>query len=241
MILEQRLNDLKKEKSGLNRERDNLELRDYSFKRDDLAQSRQASESKLEGLEDALDVEKSKPAPDDARLAFLSDQVSRVQNELASIDRELREIDLWEQKDSEELAEIDSRLAGIKGDKQEAQTNINVQRARIVQLQQQQFEVEDKINRILIPETKEQEFKTLIAIAFAGLVGVVILGFFSIAHRDETVRRAIFSGESGIQFITLFSLVIAIILFGITGILGAKELAALLGGISGYILGRGTT
>ena len=40
---------------------------------------------------------------------------------------------------------------------------------------------------------------------------------------------------------TLFSLVIAIILFGITEILQAKELSALLGGISGYILGRVTT
>ena len=45
----------------------------------------------------------------------------------------------------------------------------------------------------------------------------------------------------GIQFITLFALVIAIILFGITGILEGKELSALLGGLSGYILGRSTT
>ena len=33
---------------------------------------------------------------------------------------------------------------------------------------------------------------------------------------------------------------IAIILFGITNILAGKELAALLGGLSGYILGRVT-
>jgi hypothetical protein len=41
------------------------------------------------------------------------------------------------------------------------------------------------------------------------------------------------------QFITIFSLVIAIILFGITGILESKELSALLVGLSGFILGRG--
>src|SRR6476620_2525461 len=52
------------------------------------------------------------------------------------------------------------------------------------------------------------------------------------------MRRAIFSGETGIQFLTLFSVVIAIILFGIINILEGKELAALLGGLSGYILGR---
>jgi hypothetical protein len=55
------------------------------------------------------------------------------------------------------------------------------------------------------------------------------------------VRLSIFSQQTGIQFITLFSLVIAIILFGILGILEAKELSALLGGISGYILGRATS
>lgn len=52
--------------------------------------------------------------------------------------------------------------------------------------------------------------------------------------------RQIFAGQAGIQFVTLFSLVIAIILFGIITILEGKELAALLGGLSGYILGRAT-
>jgi presenilin-like A22 family membrane protease len=69
---------------------------------------------------------------------------------------------------------------------------------------------------------------------------MVIFGFFVVALRDETVRREIFAGQAGIQFITLFSLVIAIILFGITDILEGKELSALLGGLSGYILGRST-
>src|ERR1043165_8065053 len=74
--------------------------------------------------------------------------------------------------------------------------------------------------------------------AFAALIAIVIGGFFLLASRDEVMRRAIFSGETGIQFLTLFSLVIAIILFGIINILEGKELAALLGGLSGYILGR---
>ena len=47
-----------------------------------------------------------------------------------------------------------------------------------------------------------------------------------------------FSNQQGLQFITLFSLVIAIILFGVLKILEAKELSALLGAISGYVLGR---
>ena len=76
---------------------------------------------------------------------------------------------------------------------------------------------------------------------FGALVGAVIIGFFLIAFLSREVRDAIFTGKSGIQFVTLFSLVIAIILFGVLKILEGKELAALLGGLSGYILGRGST
>jgi hypothetical protein len=86
--------------------------------------------------------------------------------------------------------------------------------------------------------TPEQEFKRTMSITFAVLIGLVIIGFFYLSYVDAAIRRAIFSGETGIQFLTLFSLVIAIILFGITSILQDKELAALLGGLSGYILGR---
>jgi hypothetical protein len=95
--------------------------------------------------------------------------------------------------------------------------------------------------RILQMRTPAQEFKSQLSIIFAALIAFVIIGFFVIASIDDKVRAAIFSGQSGIQFLTLFSLVIAIILFGITGILEGKELAALLGGLSGYILGRSTT
>src|SRR4029077_11079085 len=93
-------------------------------------------------------------------------------------------------------------------------------------------------NLALRYDQERNNFKTRISTYFAGLVLAVILGFFVIAGFDSKVRQSIFSSETGIQFITLFSLVIAIILFGITGILESKELSALLGGLSGYILGK---
>lgn len=40
------------------------------------------------------------------------------------------------------------------------------------------------------------------------------------------------------EFITLFVLIISIILFGILKILEGRELAAILSGIAGYILGK---
>ena len=94
------------------------------------------------------------------------------------------------------------------------------------------------LERIPQVQSPDQQFRTYMSISFAILIGLVILGFFILAGFDEIMRRAIFSGETGIQFLTLFSLVIAIILFGITSILQDKELSALLGGLSGYILGR---
>ncbi|QHI34879.1 hypothetical protein IMCC3317_02240 [Kordia antarctica] len=83
-----------------------------------------------------------------------------------------------------------------------------------------------------------QNFKKQISWSFALLVAIVIIGFFIIAYRDDEIRKTIFSGDAGLQFITIFSIIIAIILFGITGVLGGKEISALIGGISGYILGR---
>jgi hypothetical protein len=95
--------------------------------------------------------------------------------------------------------------------------------------------VQEAISQLSSPG---QAFKTSMSYAFALLIFFVISGFFTLAFRDKRIGLAIFSGEAGLQFLTLFSLVIAIILFGITSILEGKELAALLGGLSGYILGR---
>lgn len=84
----------------------------------------------------------------------------------------------------------------------------------------------------------DASFKFWMSSIFAFLILLVIVGFFWTALNDEKVRQAVFAGQVGLQFIALFSIVIAIILFGITGILEAKELAALLGSLAGYILGR---
>jgi len=95
--------------------------------------------------------------------------------------------------------------------------------------------VQGKIAALLNPD---QRFKRDMSAVYAVLIGIVILGFFALSWKDASLRDRIFAGQGGIQFLTLFSLVIAIILFGIIGILEGKELAALLGGLSGYILGR---
>lgn len=93
----------------------------------------------------------------------------------------------------------------------------------------------------ILGERDEQNFRKSVSYVFACLIFAVILGFFTIAFKDPKVRLQVFTGDNGIQFVTLFSLVIAIILFGIMKVLEGKELSALLGGLSGYILGRSRT
>jgi hypothetical protein len=84
------------------------------------------------------------------------------------------------------------------------------------------------------------EWFTWVATCIFGAAVIIVIGsFFTLAFRDKA-NRLLVDPDVGLQFVTLFSIIIAIILFGILNILGSKELSALLGGISGYILGRGT-
>jgi hypothetical protein len=98
--------------------------------------------------------------------------------------------------------------------------------------------IEDLAARALSVAVADQSYTLNSTIVFGLLVGAVIGGFFWIAIISPNVREQIFVGQFGIQFVTLFSLIIAIILFGVLKILEGRELAALLGGLSGYILGR---
>jgi len=122
----------------------------------------------------------------------------------------------------------------------ELDTLIIQRKSSLREMQNQKTAIDAELVHRLQQEVVQHGFKFKTSLTFAALVGVVIIGFFVIALRDKHVGREIFGGQAGIQFVTLFSLVIAIILFGIIDILEGKELAALLGGLSGYILGRAT-
>jgi Skp family chaperone for outer membrane proteins len=137
--------------------------------------------------------------------------------------------------------EIEGRLADLT-EKRAALTKLReVQRTRREELtkkQSQLFDLEERISTVLNVSTNQYLYRTGVSIIFAIIVFFLVLKFFRIVESDAAVKSSIFSGDAGIQFITLFSIVIAVILFGILEILGANELSALLGGLSGYILGK---
>jgi hypothetical protein len=107
-------------------------------------------------------------------------------------------------------------------------------------IQQDIFQAEQAIYASLSPEFRDQDFRIWISLTFSGLIAVLLLVFFWIIFKrsDASLSKHLLS-SSGLQFITVFILIIAIVLFGILNVLGGSELAAILSGISGYILGKG--
>ncbi len=107
-------------------------------------------------------------------------------------------------------------------------------------IKQDIFKAEQAIFQSLSPETRDQDFRMWVSLTFSGLIAILLFSFFWIIYRrsDGSLFKLMLT-DSGLQFITVFILIIAIILFGILDVIGGSELAAILSGISGYILGKG--
>lgn len=132
---------------------------------------------------------------------------------------------------------IDESQAAIKTTAQSLSDNVVLVNSLYSSLDK----IDSEIMGLIDVGDRDGYFKIFISISFAILVSVVIIGFYRVASQDNVIVKEIFSNDSGIQFITIFSIIIAVILFGIIGVLEGKELSALLGGLSGFILGRGTS
>lgn len=118
--------------------------------------------------------------------------------------------------------------------------SVEANRILVVRRKSEIFEIERKIDEAINIHLRILSYRIMLSGVFAALIFALMWAFFKVTQQDATVRQAVFSAQSGIQFLTLFCLVIAIFIFGIAGILEGKELSALLGGLSGYILGRVT-
>ena len=197
-------------------------------------------------LNDDISANEQKVA-DPQKYNVTSDQVASIKSTIEESKNELNTVKAY-------LTNYDERKTKSNKDKEDVERRKDATENLINDLKRQQDEgtsdlsllnrqladADEKIASLFGRTDASNDFRKIMSSVFAGLVALVIIGFFVIAVVDETVRRAIFSSESGIQFLTLFALVIAIILFGIVQVLEGKELAALLGGLSGYILGRGS-
>jgi hypothetical protein len=119
---------------------------------------------------------------------------------------------------------------------------INILNSNLKAVNSDRQKAENLIQNIFSVEKGNQEFKTRISLYFSGIIVVLLIVFFLFIYlkSEHGVANEFLSGN-GIQFVALFSLIIAIVLFGILGVLEGRELAAILSGISGFILGKGIT
>lgn len=96
------------------------------------------------------------------------------------------------------------------------------------------------IQRIYNVEKGDQDYKTIISLYYAIIIFIlIVISFYFLFKKSSAQIGNDFLNGNGLQFIALFAIIISTILFGILGILEGKELAAILSGISGFILGKG--
>ncbi len=195
-------------------------------------ETKKAEEKALSTSEEILDIENW--------IVRNNGDLLEIAGEIETLEKALERQLTLEQQSADSPENIQAMLDVQSGKRVAALEAVQSAKSNLQTAVLRQTTVENEINDLFVPRSAENTFKLWMSFAFALLVGLVIWKFFQVTREDEKVRRVVFSAEAGIQFVTLFSLVIAIILFGITGILEGKELSALLGGISGYILGRST-
>ncbi len=118
-------------------------------------------------------------------------------------------------------------------------SNIDISKKNIATINVDIAKITQLINNRMNLDQSQQTFRQWTSFIYAVLIAIIILSFFFILFKSNAKDvTALLMGESGLQFITLFSLIIAIVLFGVLNILEGKELAAIISAIAGFILGK---
>jgi len=98
---------------------------------------------------------------------------------------------------------------------------------------------ENYLNDLSSRELTEFSFKKHIMVIVGALIAIILVCFFTgVLYKATDAVKQKLIGETGLQFITIFVIIIAVILFGVMNILKGSELAAILSAIAGYILGK---
>jgi Na+-transporting methylmalonyl-CoA/oxaloacetate decarboxylase gamma subunit len=176
----------------------------------------------------------------------LAEEVSDIPPR-AHLERELTRLKGELEKEQKAPTPDQAKLAAIQGyiddtteklDTLKGASELQKKKDDAYVLRRRQTQVEQKIAALFDDKRDVSLFRAISTAIMGVLIAIVVGGFYVIAWYKDGIATKIFGGEMGMQFVTLFLIVIAIILFGIMGTLEGRELAALLGGLSGYILGK---
>lgn len=99
---------------------------------------------------------------------------------------------------------------------------------------------EESIDTVLDPAADKQSFRSTVTIVFGTLVFILMLLFFGIIYFkrvDDNYKNGLLNPH-GLQFITLFIIIITILLFGILEIAKGSELIPIISSIAGFVLGN---
>lgn len=223
-----------------------------------IAEERLWATSEIVSLREALDKLLSQPREAPVPVPEMSER--DYNNQVADLDNQIMQMEA-KQNDSKatETERSQARVRLLELTRQKARAAMQFTEYRQFTLASKQYDdlarqteatrqaltaatgyaakLDDAINELLTSDDSQSSFRLWMGGGFVALVTILILGFFGVGIWGGFMKD-IFKDDRGLQFITLFSLVIAITLFGLLNILEGKELAALLGGLSGYILGR---
>ena len=134
------------------------------------------------------------------------------------VDKAIRNVEYW-------LGEVHRKML-----LERSQDNLNKDRDA----------AEKAIQSIYTVEKGNQEYKKTISLYYAIIIfALILISFYFLFRKSSAEIGNDFLNGNGLQFIALFAIIISTILFGILGILEGKELAAILSGIAGFILGKG--
>ncbi len=231
-----------------------------------LTLSLQRQQEKLEGVLQGMAIDGGTGEPSgvnfEAQQQALTSQIARVKEDIQTVSKELQRQKAEEARRSQQdsdlglldsplssgvelrLEELKNQERDLDGRQRQLIVNKTIYDARsqeletikgqILQADRCKVETDKQVRATL----RQDAYRLWASLGFCLLVGLTIAAFFVTLHRSGDGAAEMLTGNQGIQIMTLFLIVIAIILFGLLGILESKELSALLGGITGYILGR---
>jgi cation transport ATPase len=226
----------------LQRRRDELDNISFDFQTSDAKERTpgelQQAKADLEDLQKRLEAARKAAAPNHEMIQKLEFGVRYQERAISEIEEAIKKQEQSKKDDAKRAENFEASKKALDDEL----SRLNDEKDRIsdqlLSYQRLLGELDDMVNQLFIANDATNSFKLRMSMYLSLVIAIVIVGFFAIAWSDVEVKRKIFSNEAGIQFITLFAIVISVILFGIIGVLESKELSALLGGLSGYILGR---
>lgn len=140
---------------------------------------------------------------------------------------------------------VAGRTGSLRSQVADAEQQLEDIRRQVVELQQREIEIQAQkveVQREIAEELVSKRSERLIVytlLAWSAIIALVIVAILRLskAQNTGTGKQAV-NYPMFLELVTVFVLTASILILGLAGKIGDEALAALIGGISGYVLGR---